>query len=405
VEQAVTKPVDHETNRARRVHTAAVPSFSEPPVGWFQRAEQRLADRLAQRQLTSVTARAQVSARPSIGSRLSMWLVVAPVHAVLLGSLLGGAFLLVRGPTGPLRALGVILLLVAFATFPRPARLPRHSVSLAASDAPLLFGLIGDVAAVCGTRPPRQVLVLRDFNAFAARIGWRRTPVLGLGASLWVAAPPQARVALLGHELGHFAHGDLADSWWVWAGQRSLMHWLDIFRGPVLVSSRNLFVVKYALLPFQAAIEAYLWAIQTLNGPASQRREYLADVDSAHAAGTPGAVRMLEVLFLEAAVSTAMTRAAVSPQRPDMWDLVRGEVAAFGDDDYRRRRRSAQAERNRIDDSHPATVLRLQLLEALPTATARVVLDAGRSHALDAELARPLATAATDAGEHIRYQR
>jgi heat shock protein HtpX len=404
-EQAGAEPRKPGRIRPDGCSIAAVPSISDAPAGWFQRAEQRLADRLAVRQLASVTARAQVSTRPSVRSRLSMWAVVAPVHAVLLGSLIGGGYLLVRGPTGPFRGLGVLLLLLAFATFPRPVKLPRHSLSLTAADAPLLFALIGDVAVACGTRPPRQVLVMRDFNAFATRTGWRRTPVLGLGAPLWVAAPPQARVALLGHELGHLAHGDLADSWWVWAGRRSLLHWLEIFRGPRVVYARNLFVMKYALLPFQAAVEAYLWMIQTLNGPASQRREYLADADAAHAAGTPGAVRMLEVLFLDAAVSTAMTRAAVSPQRPDMWELVRGDVAGFGDDDYRRRRHGATAERSRIDDEHPATVLRLQLLETLPPASARVVLDTGRSHALDAELARPLEVAAAHAGEHIRYRR
>jgi Zn-dependent protease with chaperone function len=213
-------------------------------------------------------------------------------------------------------------------------------------------------------------------------------------------------VALIGHELGHFAHGDLADEWWVWAGRCSLVHWLEILRGPRhVLYSRNSFVMKYVLLPFQLGIEVHLWLIRKLNGPASQRREYLADVGGAHAAGTPGAVRMLEVLFLDGAVSTAMTRAAVSPQRPDMWELVRADLAGLGDDDFRRRRNGATAGRTRIDDGHPATLLRLELLEALPPATAQVVLDSGRSHTLDAELDRPLAIAATHAGEHIRYRR
>jgi heat shock protein HtpX len=312
----------------------------------------------------------------------------------------------VLGPGTPLRILGVVLLLIAFATSPRPGGAPRHSVALARENAPHLFGLIDDVAEVCGTRAPRQVLVTRDFNAFASRVGWRRTPVLGLGAPLWVAAPPQARVALLGHELGHFAHGVLADSWWAWAAQQSLLHWLDIVSGPRhVLSSRNSFVVKYLLLPARSLVLGHLWVIRQLNGPASQRREYLADLDAANAAGTEGAVRMLEVLFVEPAVTTAMTRAAVSPARPDMWELVRTDVGGFGDDDYRRRRSGGDAERSRIDDSHPATLLRLRLLEALPTVPARVVLDGGRAHTLDTEIARPLAVAAAHAGEHIRYRR
>jgi heat shock protein HtpX len=164
-------------------------------------------------------------------------------------------------------------------------------------------------------------------------------------------------------------------------------------------------VVKYALLPFQAFVEAYLWLIHTLNGPASQRREYLADVDSAKAAGTAGAVRALETLLLEPPVSAAMTRAAVSPQRPDMWEVVCADVATVTDDDFRRRREGANADRSRIDDSHPATVLRIQLLATLPPASARVVLDVGRARDIDAEIDGALQRAARHAGEHIRYRR
>jgi heat shock protein HtpX len=387
-------------------HTPAVARPADGSFTRFQRAEQRLADGLARRQLASVSSRARISARPSIWSRVLMWLLVAPVHVVLLVSVLGGGYLVVRGPGVPLRILGVLLLLVGYATAPRPGKVPRHSASLTSTEAPHLFALVSEVAAVCGTRAPSRVLVTGDFNAFAARIGWRRIPFLGIGAPLWVAAPPQSRVALLGHELGHFAHGDLADSWWVWSAQTSLLQWADIVRGPRhVLYGDSAFVVKYALLPFQALVLGYLWVISKLNGPASQRREYLADVDAANAAGTAGAVRMLEVLLVEPAVTTAMTRAAVSPLRPDMWELVRGDVAGLGEDDFRRRRGGLEAARSRIDDSHPATLLRLQLLESLPPSVARTALDTGRAQAIDAELSPALSAAASHAAEHIRYRR
>ena len=333
-----------------------------------------------------------------------MWLVVVPVYVVLVGATVGGLDLLVFGPALPERVVGVFLLLVAYATCPRPGKLPPHSASLRREHAPLTFALIDDVAAVCGTGTPTTLLVTRDFNAFAVRVGWRRRSSLGIGAPLWVATPPQARVALLGHELGHFAHGDLVSSWWVWAAQQSLLHWVRILRPPRNVSSVNAFITRCAFLPLYTLAASYLWVVTQLNGPASQRQEYLADVDSAKAAGTPAATRMLEVLFVEPAVSTAMTRAAVSRDRPDMWELVRADVGAFDDDDYRRRA-AGDAERSRIDASHPATLLRLRLLETLPSFSAQVVLDSARAHAIEAELSGPLGLAARHAGDAIRYQR
>jgi heat shock protein HtpX len=390
-------------------HTPAVSSLTDVPTSWLHRAEQRLADGLARRQLASVTARTSAGSRPR-RSRATAQLVVlaavAPVHLTLLASAVGGALLVVNGPTWPLKSLGVILAFVAFATSPRPAKLPRHSVALGPDDAPYLFALLGDVASATGARVPDQVLVTREYNAFAMRAGWRRRRVIAIGAPLWVAAPPQARVALLGHELGHFAHGDLTDLWWVWAAQRSLQHWAEIVRGPrQVLYARNSFAVRYALVPFQLVVSAYQWLINTLNGPAQQRAEYLADVGAARAAGSAGAARMLEVLLVEPTVSTAMTRAAVSPGRPDMWEVVTTSVGAFDDDAFRRNRAGALSTTARIDDSHPATLLRLQLIETLPPMSAAVVLDASRRAAVDAELARPLAIAAAHAGERIRYRR
>jgi heat shock protein HtpX len=334
-----------------------------------------------------------------------MWLVVVPVYVVLVGTAVGGIYLLVHGPALPERIVGAFLLLVAYATHPRPGKLPRHSASLRREDAPLTFELLDDIAEICGTRTPSSLLVTRDFNAFALRVGWRRRSLLGIGAPLWVAAPAQARVALLGHELGHFAHGDLMSSWWVWGARQSLLHWVKIFRPPRNVTSVSGLVTKCVFLPLYSLAASYLWLVTQLNGPASQRQEYLADVDAARAAGTSGATRMLEVLFVEPAVATAMTRAAVSRERPDMWELVRADVSTFDDGDYLRRRAGIDAERNRVDATHPATVLRLRLLEALPPSSARVALDAARTQAIDAELAGPLGLAARHAGDAIRYQR
>jgi len=168
--------------------------------------------------------------------------------------------------------------------------------------------------------------------------------------------------------------------------------------------SRNALAFRLVAI-LQLVPLGYLWLIGKLRGPARQRAEYLADVDAARVGSTSGAVRMLEVLLLEPAVSTAMTRAAVSPTRPDMWGLVMSDVSGLGDDDFRRRRQGLDAERSRIDDSHPATVLRLRLLEQLPVMSAGVVMDASRRLAVDADLEGPLQVAAGHAAERIRYRR
>lgn len=165
------------------------------------------------------------------------------------------------------------------------------------------------------------------------------------------------------------------------------------------------FVQTYLMAPLRALIMAYLIVIAWINAPARQRQEYLADLDAARAGGSDGALALLDVLLSEPRVETAMTRAAVSPDRPDMWAMVSADMAALSQEDVLRRRSAPPMQASRIDDSHPATPLRIRLLASRPAESAAVVMDAEMQAAVDAELGPALNLAAKQAGQLIRYQR
>lgn len=110
----------------------------------------------------------------------------------------------------PNRVMGVIaavlVLGVVWSIRPRRPRLPHGAAPLEAG--PQITGLLAEVAAAAGTRPPRTVALTSDINAAVYDGPRSQGRVLLLGAPMWLALEPQARVALLGHELGHFASGD-----------------------------------------------------------------------------------------------------------------------------------------------------------------------------------------------------
>ena len=285
--------------------------------------------------------------------------------------------------------------------------MPRHSAKLDRRSAPTLFGLVEDVAAATGAPVPTTILVRSDFNAYATRVGWRRERVMTIGAALWVAESPQGRIATIAHELGHFAHGDLGQLTWVTAAEKTLLHWYDIAGGHAVgvYYSDERFVEHYLLAPLRWLIVGYLFLICWVEAPSSQRQEYLSDLDSAVAAGTDAAVHSLDTLLDQDAVETAVTRAAVHPERPDVWATVREAVAGRTHDTDVRRRCTGKAERNRIDDSHPATLLRIRLLKARPWLPPQVVMTPEVELAIDDELRGPLALAAKAAADRIRYRR
>lgn len=367
--------------------------------------ERRLVDRMAERHLTRLGGATPGSRGVTLWWRLLAILVVLPVHLVSATATVGGLVLVATGDTWPLKALGVLLLLVAIATRPATPQLPEHAARLSRSDAPVLFTLVDAVAKTNSAPLPDEILIVDGFNAFATHVGWRRRRVIGLGAPLWVSASPQGRVALLGHELGHFAHGDLTHGRLVGTAEETLLHWLDIAGGNDGVEYDETRRLEwYLMAPLRAIIVGYLTLITWVNAPAHQRQEYLADLDSARAAGTDGAVALLDVTLSEPTVTAAMTRAAVNPHRPDVFAVLSEAVRNISPHDLERRRVHAFTERSRIDDTHPATPLRIQLLQSRPVEAPAVTMDLDTQTAVDAELSPALVLAAKEACERIRYQ-
>lgn len=267
-----------------------------------------------------------------------------------------------------------------------------------------MFGVLDDVAALTGAPVPRVVLIDESFNAFATHVGWRRTPVIGIGAPMWIPAAPQSRVALLAHELGHFAHGDLTHGRWVGGARQSLLRWVDVLT-PMRHVRYGVFTgLIHTLLfaPFRWVLTAYLLLIGWVNAPARQRQEYLADLDAIRAGGTAGTAHLLELVMFEPTVSAAITRAAVSSNRPDVWQVLTDAVHEITEESRERQRAYASSVASRIDDSHPATALRLQLVHNLAHREAALVLDPERCRNLDVELSESMARAAKSVTERAR---
>ncbi len=264
-------------------------------------------------------------------TRTWRWVIVLgvlPVHLTTLLLTAGGLWLSLVGPPLTERGLGVLLLAAVYVARPRINKRPRYVAELTRVEAPRLFGLVTEVARVTDTAVPAEVLVLPDFNAFATQVGWRRTRVVGIGAPLWMACSSQQRVALLGHELSHFANKDTSYGLWVATALETLRGWYFTLNQRDSLSRGGERLIQMVLLkPVAALIAGHLAVINRVAGPPRQRQEYLADIGASRAAGTDAAIEMLDVLLSDTTVQTAITRSAVSQPRQDMWEIVAAAVS------------------------------------------------------------------------------
>jgi heat shock protein HtpX len=357
-------------------------------------ARRRFADRLAQRMVDGLVGPPGWFLRRRL-DRLLAGLLALPVHLVTVVLLLLGVLLLADGDNWLLRTLGGVCLLAGLVTRPRLAGRPEHVVRLVRADAPELFGLMDELATPVGTSSPDEVLVIAEYNAFASRVGIRRR-ALGIGAPLWTAADPETRAFILGHELGHFAHGDLTQTLLVAGALETLNHWRDI------ATPGDGSLLDIATAPIRGLLIGYQLGIYFAAAPSHRRSELLADLAAARAVGTPSGVRAMELMLAVDALDVTANRAAVHPDRPDMAEVLRAagrrsEEARASD------RARGSAEHTRIDQSHPATAERLRLLESRPAAEPVVAVTEGRMGRVDVELEPHLAVALQRLGEAYRH--
>lgn len=380
---------------------------------------QRMQRRLADGNTTRTLARAAQGKNPGDkASATAEWLtrlLALPVHLSTLVCVLGGVWLIVEGENWVFKALGIFLLLVALAVRPSLPKRPRHLLRLTRETSPALFRLAADIGQVTKAPLPDEILLTSFYVSGSARFGLRGRAIV-IGAPMWVAASPEARIALMAHELGHFSHSDLNHGLWAGTAFDTLRKWHSAVTpaanpNPGITPMGNRgdrglisFVQRIPMAVLGLAVNGYSGLLLKLNAPAHRRQEYDCDRDAVTAAGTDGALGMFDAILNRGGVEAAMSRAAVSKDRPDMWGTVRDQVGATPAVEIERRRRAAAAEQSRVDSMHPQTAIRMRVIMERPRAEAAVRPDADTWRAVDHDMSGPLATAAKTIGERIRYR-
>jgi heat shock protein HtpX len=361
---------------------------------WLDRRLHRVATRLTETQFAAL-ADARLSPRTATAARTITTAAALLLLAGIVALAVLGVWLLVVDFFSLFTVLGAVLLGVAFLLRPRLGRLSDltdQRVSVDPERAPHLFALVERVAAAIGAPMPQVLLLDHRLNAFTITVGVRRTRVLCLGLPLWATLEPQQRVALLGHELGHFVNGDVRRGPLVHVAETTLGRVARMFATDGMAGGGFIeLVVSLITRVLGRLVSATAQTLQVLlvwiSQRDSQRAEYLADELAARVGGTAAAVALADHLVILASIDTVVRREARAGNGMSAWREAAGVARANLTEKLPLLRRVTCRTEVSLYASHPPSGLRAQMLERRPSQTAVVTLTDLDAADIDRELA------------------
>ncbi|MFI9565176.1 M48 family metallopeptidase [Streptomyces rishiriensis] len=374
------------------------PEKPRPEAGRLERAERALARRHGEQLLTEMLSGRTPRPRRDTSAVTAIALALT-VHGLTLALAVGGVWCVVTGRGAAAVAAGLVLLVLAWALAPRVGRLPGDRPVLFRADAPELFALVDEVARTVGTRSVHAIAVDGSINASVRTYGLRGRRLLVLGMPLWEVLTPAERIALLGHELAHFANGDTRNGLVVGTAVRTLSLWHHTLRPLPHPSAVEMAVNALYVVP-RLLVRGVLELLVRLTSRAGVRAEYLADRRAARTASTQAAVGLMDRLLItetiEVLLRSEANRAALGGGRStreataradELWGLLTAYVASVPEHEYERQRRAGARRGHQVDTTHPPTHLRRACLLVGEPVGAAVVPQAHRTERIAMELA------------------
>ncbi|WP_406837620.1 M48 family metallopeptidase [Streptomyces sp. AHU1] len=379
------------------------PEPSEEKKGRLARARLALTRRHSERLLAELSAGGTLRARRDASAVLA-FTVALIVHAVTLAVTASGIWFVVRGWGGWGMVPGAFLLALGWSLRPRFGRLPKDTPMLRRADAPELFALVDEVAHVAGTRSVDTIVVNDWINAGVGSYGVRGRRLLVLGLPLWEILSPQQRIALLGHEMGHYVNGDTRHGLVVGTAYRSLITWHYYFESgehdPLDEAATLQLIVDLLYVVPRLLVLGVLTLLDRLSMRASQRAEYLADRVAAQAGSTQAALEWMDRLLVSNSAAVTLgrevNRTALNGPRgkqqtdawaAGLWERLAADLASVPEHERERLRRVGALRAHSVDSTHPPTHLRHACLMIGEPAPPTVITDEERERRIAGELA------------------
>lgn len=326
-------------------------------------------------------------------ARILSYTLAICVHVFCAALIATGAWLIVAMPNIATIILAILALLVGFELRPRLGSFRKLKNIRYRTDAPVLFGVLDQVAAEVGAKPVHGVSTNSSWNASYMAVGWRRRRVVTLGLPLWDALPADQKIAILGHEFAHGVNGDARHGAIVGTSLATLARLYNVLRpGPRTLRGTRYGLAEELARLVQALLSSMVAGVlmtqQLISLRAGQRAEYLADAIAARVASPASMADALDTTVTGGATYLfVLERRRFRSADAGFWEQLHSALAAVPEGEKERRRRVRARGPQLVTDTHPPAHLRIRMLRQLPAAEATVTMSAAQEEKIRAELA------------------
>lgn len=329
--------------------------------------------------------------RPKASGRRFLLVVLSVCVILTTPLLLVGAVALVALTWVNLFAIagGLFLAACAWLLRPRLFSIPAAQV-LAPERHPNLERVVGELAKQVSAPRPAVLAASSDFNACVGAIGHSRKRGLVLGLPLMAVLESQEWIALLGHELGHLAHGDAARAQLTSTAIQTVNGWCEVLtptsfweqeEGPGgALAAIGIYVLSF--LP-----RTLLKTMVHLSWSDSQLAEYHADRMAASVAGSAGARLLIDKLMLSGTCLHALHRVVHGKTSNTVLAEMASRARSLPPRERERLHRIASLETPVLDATHPPEGLRLRMLAETTQLPGTYMLSKEDRESIEAELA------------------
>jgi heat shock protein HtpX len=366
------------------------PSHKEEYVKKLDLIYEKLGRRFGESMLQQVSERQ--SLRPGFSfSRLAAYVLAAAVHLVSLFFLVSSIYCMAQWQESVWFAvLGLFLLALSWVTRPRFGKLDKSEQITSREELPELYHVVDKLCETARVRPIDGIIIDQEFNASVRTVGVRGKRILTIGLPLFTILPKDERMALLGHEIGHFANNDVARSIFVGGAIGTLATWYDLLNVQHVDELEGFFGFISAFFMKGLALIPYVlyMLIVHLLWHDSQRAEYFADLVGAELSGTKSSISLMEKIQFDQIFYHVVRKAAVTNSSSSLLDHFRKKVEELPSKEFRRLKRVSELELSKLNYTHPPNAYRIQFLNSQNFYSSRISLTVEQNKKIDKELAK-----------------
>lgn len=293
--------------------------------------------------------------------RIYTYLLAIIVHASTL-AILGVAIFFYSTHSSWLFILAnVLVLLWITIILPYRKRLPGRVIRR--GEYPELYGMVDEIGDRMNVPPVDMIILNEEYDAYVLHLKRNKRAIV-LGVPFFAALTLQEKIAVISHQMSHFAHPNISNSSLVERARHVLNSWYDTVdpQGSGLLYWVVFPLIILRLLLFAMISSIYALLIKSMRQE-MHRLFYIADHEASETAGSEAVVSLFLKFEMGGLFSLTAEQVAEYQYNKELYDEFRNRIAAVPSQEILRFQRLQKMRYSENRSYHPPMKKRIDLIQ------------------------------------------